>query len=101
MQTMMATGLPSIISNARKILSSHSQHAKNQEGVPKGHVAVYVGESEAKRSMVPLTYLSHPLFQELLRHAEEEFGYIHPFEGLTIPCKEEVFINISKKMNSE
>jgi len=97
---MMATRLPSIISNARQILKLHSLNAKNQKGVPKGHVAIYVGESEMKRHVVPLTYLSHPSFQELLRHAEEEFGYSHPMGGLTIPCKEEAFIYVTKQMNS-
>ncbi|KAK9690976.1 hypothetical protein RND81_09G168000 [Saponaria officinalis] len=97
---MMRTRIPSIISNARQILKIQSLNVKNQKGVPKGHVAVYVGETEMKRFVVPLTYLSHPSFQELLRHAEEEFGYHHPMGGLTIPCKEEAFINITSQMNS-
>lgn len=47
---------------------------------PKGHIAVYVGESEMKRYVVPLTYLSHPSYKDLLRrHAEEQYGYNHPF----------------------
>jgi len=96
---MMAKRLASIISNARQILKFHSPHAKNQKGVPKGHVAVYVGENEMKRHVVPLTYLSHPSFQELLKYAEEEFGYSHPMGGLTIPCKEEAFIYVTTQMN--
>jgi len=96
---MIAKRLPSIISNARQMLSSHSLYAKNQKGVPKGHVAVYVGENEMKRYLVPLTYLSHPSFQDLLRHAEEEFGYSHPMGGLTIPCKEEVFLSVTNQLN--
>lgn len=51
-----------------------------------------------KRYVVPLSYLSHPSFQELLRHAEEEFGFNHPMGGLTIPCKEEAFINVTSEL---
>ena len=61
--------------------------------VPKGHFAVYVGETEKKRFMVPISYLKHPSFQNLLCQAEEEFGFDHPAGGLTIPCSEEVFID--------
>ncbi|KNA15363.1 hypothetical protein SOVF_098920 [Spinacia oleracea] len=97
---MMRTKLPSIFSNARQILKSQSHQTKNQKEVPKGHVAVYVGERVMTRYVVPLTYLSHPSFQDLLRHAEEEFGYNHPMGGLTIPCNEEAFINITSQLNS-
>jgi len=66
------TRFPSIISNTRKFLRLHSHHAKKQKGVPKGHIAVYVGDSEMKRYVVPLTYLKHHTFQDLLRRGEEE-----------------------------
>ncbi|KAG5574304.1 hypothetical protein H5410_054438 [Solanum commersonii] len=61
----------------------------NSGGVPKGHCAVYVGESQKKRFVVPISYLSQPLFQDLLTQAEEQFGFDHPMGGLTIPCKED------------
>jgi SAUR family protein len=35
--------------------------------------------------VVPVVYFNHPLFGELLREAEEEFGFQHP-GGITIPC---------------
>ncbi|CAN1744944.1 Auxin-induced protein X10A [Linum perenne] len=65
--------------------------------VPKGHVAVYVGEemeTMMKRFVVPISYLSHPSFQDLLRKAEEEFGFDHPMGGLTIPCREDAFVDL-------
>ncbi|GMP64088.1 hypothetical protein CsSME_00025524 [Camellia sinensis var. sinensis] len=32
-----------------------------------GHLAVYVGETEKKRYVVPISYVKHPSFQSLLR----------------------------------
>ncbi|KAG7960163.1 hypothetical protein I3843_10G109200 [Carya illinoinensis] len=52
--------------------------------VPKGHFAIYVGEKEKKMKkhfMVPISYLKHHLFQDLLFKAkEEEFGIDHQRE---------------------
>ncbi|KAK6915410.1 Small auxin-up RNA [Dillenia turbinata] len=68
--------------------------------VPKGHLAVYVGEIHKKRFLIPISYLNHPLFQDLLRWTEEEFGFHHPMGGLTIPCSEEYFISLTSTKNS-
>ncbi|KAH6756133.1 SAUR-like auxin-responsive protein family [Perilla frutescens var. hirtella] len=61
--------------------------------VPKGHFAVYVGENRS-RHIVPISFLSHPDFQCLLRRAEEEFGFDHEM-GLTLPCEEVVFRSLT------
>ncbi|KAF8012559.1 hypothetical protein BT93_G1271 [Corymbia citriodora subsp. variegata] len=61
--------------------------------VPKGHFAVYVGESRS-RYIVPLSFLSHPDFQHLLRQAEEEFGFDHDM-GITLPCEEVIFQSLT------
>ncbi|KAK1571082.1 hypothetical protein Q3G72_011714 [Acer saccharum] len=37
--------------------------------------------------------------KELLRKAEEEFGFHHPTGGLTIPCREDIFINLTASLN--
>ncbi|KAI8554128.1 hypothetical protein RHMOL_Rhmol05G0073900 [Rhododendron molle] len=63
--------------------------------VPKGHLAVYVGENEKKRFVVPVSYLRHPLFHKLLSKAEEEYGFDHSMGRLTIPCREETFIDVT------
>ncbi|KAI4323759.1 hypothetical protein L6164_023340 [Bauhinia variegata] len=60
--------------------------------VPKGYLAVYVGEN-MKRFVIPISRLSQPSFQEFLSQAEEEFGFDHPMGGLTIPCSEDVFLS--------
>ncbi|CAF2146964.1 unnamed protein product [Brassica napus] len=83
--------------------------------VPKGHVAVYVGETyQMKRFVIPtdptphtlppplvipISYLNHPLFQSLLNLAEEEFGFDHPMGGLTIPCTEDYFTALASILN--
>ncbi|VYS67188.1 unnamed protein product [Arabidopsis thaliana] len=60
---------------AKKILS---RSAAAVSAPPKGFLAVYVGESQKKRYLVPLSYLNQPSFQALLSKSEEEFGFDHP-----------------------
>ena len=66
--------------------------------VPKGYLAVYVGE-EMKRFVISISLLNQPSFQELLNQAEEQFGYDHPTGGLTIPCREDVFLDVTSRLN--
>ncbi|KAK9108998.1 hypothetical protein Sjap_017058 [Stephania japonica] len=69
-------------------------------GIPKGHLGVYVGEMQKKRFVVPISYLSHPSFQDLLSQAEDEFGFDHPMGGLTILCSEDAFIRLADHLNA-
>ncbi|KAF3681929.1 Auxin-responsive protein SAUR20 [Capsicum baccatum] len=66
--------------------------------VPKGHFAVYVGETQKKRFVIPISFLSEPLFQNLLSEVEEEFGFNHPMGGVTIPCSEDFFIDLTSRL---
>ncbi|KAM7479392.1 hypothetical protein LguiA_027605 [Lonicera macranthoides] len=93
---VMGIRLPSLILNAKHICKLHT---RNQSDVPKGHMAVYVGEIQKKRFVVPISYLNHPSFRELLLQAEEEFGFNHPMGGLTIPCREDAFIGLTAQLN--
>ncbi|KAM0056825.1 putative small auxin-up RNA [Helianthus debilis subsp. tardiflorus] len=84
----MAIRTPRII-QAKKILRwslSNGSRTPRYTDIPKGYFAIYVGEQEKKRHVVPVSLLSEPLFQDLLHQAEEEFGYNHPMGALTIPC---------------
>ncbi|XP_073016294.1 indole-3-acetic acid-induced protein ARG7-like [Primulina eburnea] len=86
----------------RQILtrSLSSERRSNSVDVPKGHCAVYVGETENKqRFVIPLSYLNNPLFQDLLNQAEEEFGFYHPMGKLTIPCSEDLFIDLTSRLS--
>jgi SAUR family protein len=63
-----------------------------RSSVPRGSFAVYVGE-EMRRFVIPTEYLGHWAFADLLREAEEEFGFRH--EGaLRIPCDVDSFQGI-------
>lgn len=70
-------------------LLGHQKGEGRRKPPPKGHLVVYVGGQKdggpPKRYLVPVIDFNHPLFAELLREAEEEFGYHHP-GGITIPC---------------
>ncbi|XP_010539005.1 PREDICTED: auxin-responsive protein SAUR21-like [Tarenaya hassleriana] len=70
----------------------------NSVDVPKGYFSVYVGESQKKRFLVPISFLNQPSFQDLLRKSEEEFGFDQPTGGLTIPCSEAFFINLISQL---
>lgn len=100
----MAIRFPGVF-HAKQMLRRSSLFARQATssstsvGVPKGYFAVYVGEREKKRYVVPITLLKMPSFQELLSKAEEEFGYDHPMGGLTIPCREDIFLHITAHLN--
>ncbi|KAJ4716704.1 Auxin-responsive protein [Melia azedarach] len=95
----MGIGLPSMILSAKQMLKRQQVLSRNQPDVPKGNIAVDVGEIERKRFVVPISYLNHPLFADLLNRAEEEFGFNHPVGGLTIPCKEDAFIDLTSRLH--
>ncbi|MCL7027448.1 hypothetical protein MKW94_029053 [Papaver nudicaule] len=87
---------------AAKMLRRSSSKGRSDDMtiIPKGHLAVYVGETQfKKRFVVPVSYLNNSLFQELLSRAEEEYGFDHPMGGLTIPCDEDTFINLTSRLN--
>ncbi|XP_050233058.1 auxin-responsive protein SAUR21-like [Mercurialis annua] len=94
----MARHLASVI--AKQILRrSTNKTYSTSSNVPKGFLAVYIGETEKKRFVVPVSYLNEPAFQDLLSKAEEQFGFYHPMSGLTIPCGEDTFINITSSLS--
>ncbi|CAJ2679486.1 auxin-induced protein 15A-like [Trifolium pratense] len=82
----------------QRTLSQRIRMASSGCDVPKGHLAVYVG-NDHKRFVIPISYLSHPLFRDLLDWAEQEFGFNHPMGGLTIPCTEDYFISLTSSLN--
>ncbi|KAK9690964.1 hypothetical protein RND81_09G166800 [Saponaria officinalis] len=92
----MGVRFNSMISNTKQVLKLQSFLNKSPKNlVPKGHIPVYVGQNaKKKRHIVPLSFLNHPSFQDLLSLSEEEFGFDHPMGGLTIPCTQERFMHL-------
>jgi SAUR family protein len=72
--------------------------SKVSDEVPKGYLAVYVGD-KMKRFVIPVSFLNQPSFQGLLSLSEEEFRYDHPMGGLTIPCSEYAFLELTSHFN--
>ncbi|KAK8625076.1 hypothetical protein V6N13_089954 [Hibiscus sabdariffa] len=97
----MAIRVPRIM-QAKQILRQSklfaNEAASTSKVVPKGYFAIYVGESQ-KRFIVPVSFLNQPSFQKLLSLAEEEFGFNHPMGGLTIPCREDVFVHLTSSLH--
>lgn len=79
--------------------ASSSLEASSIAAVPKGYLAVCVGE-ELKRFVIPTDYLGRPAFRILLREAEEEFGF-HQTGVLRIPCEVSVFEDILKMVEED
>ncbi|KAG2395378.1 Auxin-responsive protein [Vigna angularis] len=70
-------------------------------GVPKGCLAIKVGQGEdQQRFVVPVMYFNHPLFMQLLKEAEEEYGFDQK-GTITIPCHVEQFRNVRGIIDSE
>ncbi|KAB5553505.1 hypothetical protein DKX38_010816 [Salix brachista] len=80
-------------------ISENSAKETSSNVVPKGYLAVGVGE-EQKRFLIPTEYLSHPAFLILLREAEEEFGF-QQAGVLRIPCEVAVFESILKLVDAK
>ncbi|KAA8546055.1 hypothetical protein F0562_020494 [Nyssa sinensis] len=98
---IMGIRIPGVL-NAKQIIrrSLLTAGASNVIDVPKGYLAVYVGESQKRRFLVPISYLNQPLFQELLHMAEEEYGFDHPMGGLAIPCTEDTFLDFTSRLSA-
>ncbi|KAK9177261.1 hypothetical protein WN944_029280 [Citrus x changshan-huyou] len=82
----------------RQSVLNAEKGASTSLDVPKGFLAVYVGVTQMKRFLIPVSYLNQPLFQELLSRVEEEFGFNHSMGGLTIPCGEDTFTDITSQL---
>ncbi|XP_023755264.1 auxin-responsive protein SAUR21 [Lactuca sativa] len=97
----MAIRIPRIIQAKQILQRSLSNGTRTSTmDLPKGYFAVYVGEQEKKRFVIPVSLLSQPSFQELLQQAEEEFGYDHPMGGLRIPCSEHTFFDLANRLDA-
>lgn len=77
------------------VMGRSSSRRKEDHGVPKGYVPMIVGKDkeEEERFLVQTKLLKDPFFAELLKMAEQEFGYAQP-GVLRIPCDAEQFRSV-------
>ncbi|AES89344.1 SAUR-like auxin-responsive family protein [Medicago truncatula] len=73
-------------SRRASLRSTANQASPKSSEVPKGYLAVYVGDKQ-KRFVIPISHLNQPSFLELLSQAEEEFGYDHPMGSQFLAVK--------------
>ncbi|XP_050235943.1 auxin-responsive protein SAUR32 [Mercurialis annua] len=79
----------------------HHQSKKELKDIPKGCLAILVGQGEEQhRFVIPVIYINHPLFMELLKEAEEEYGFDQK-GPITIPCHVEEFRNVQGMIDKE
>ncbi|XP_054807785.1 auxin-induced protein 6B-like [Prosopis cineraria] len=86
------------------------EHSKKMK-VKKGWLAVQVGLEEeddddgdrgaaARRFVIPISYLYHPLFRRLLDKAYEVYGY-HSDGPLKLPCSVDDFLHLRWRIEKE
>ncbi|KAK3141241.1 hypothetical protein QOZ80_4BG0331320 [Eleusine coracana subsp. coracana] len=75
--------------------------AAGESVVPAGHVAVCVGGA-SRRFVVRAAHLNHPVFRELLRQAEEEYGFPSGACAgpIALPCDEGLFEHVLRHLSS-
>ncbi|GLT41532.1 hypothetical protein SLA2020_155890 [Shorea laevis] len=81
----------------------HHHHGKKDlKDIPKGCLAIMVGHEgeEQQRFVVPVIYINHPLFSQLLKEAEEEYGFDQK-GPITIPCHVEEFRTLQGLIDKE
>ncbi|KAF8106956.1 hypothetical protein N665_0129s0025 [Sinapis alba] len=78
-----------MVTGEKPLKSFHLQRKQTVKikDVPKGCLAIKVGSQgeEQQRFIVPILYFNHPLFMQLLKEAEEEYGFYQK-GTITIPC---------------
>ncbi|XP_051137894.1 auxin-responsive protein SAUR32-like [Andrographis paniculata] len=78
-----------------------SGERREARGIPKGCLAITVGQGlERRRFVIPVSYLNHPLFTQLLKEAEEEYGFDQK-GAINIPCHLEDFIHVRGLIDKE
>lgn len=80
---------------------SQGVHYSKHLHVPKGFLAVCVGQGEeSQRFCIPVLYFNHPLFVQLLKKVEEEYGFDH--HGIIkIRCDVAEFQNVQKLIDAK
>ncbi|XP_047967946.1 auxin-responsive protein SAUR32-like [Salvia hispanica] len=79
----------------------HFHHHQGRRSIPKGYLAVMVGQGgEQQRFVIPVMYVNHPLFMQLLKASEEEYGFDQK-GPINIPCHVEEFRHVRCLIDKE
>ncbi|PIN22930.1 hypothetical protein CDL12_04367 [Handroanthus impetiginosus] len=74
---------------------------RETRSIPKGCLAITVGQgAEQRRFVIPVIYVNHPLFTQLLKEAEEEYGFDQK-GPINIPCHVEEFYHVRGLIDQE
>ncbi|XP_066343100.1 auxin-responsive protein SAUR21-like [Miscanthus floridulus] len=94
--------IPSLVWLRRTLRRWRSRASDDDDAaaVPAGHVAVSVQGAAPRRFVVRVAHLSHPAFLELLRLAEEEYGFPAAPGPITLPCDEDRFLDVLHRVSS-
>ncbi|KAK1302218.1 hypothetical protein QJS10_CPB12g01657 [Acorus calamus] len=70
----------------------------------KGYLVVRVGmegdDGGFRRFTIPISYLSHPLFMDLLEKAQDVYGF-HSSGPLMLPCSVDDFLHLRWRIERE
>uniref|UniRef100_A0ACD6AME6 Uncharacterized protein n=1 Tax=Avena sativa TaxID=4498 RepID=A0ACD6AME6_AVESA len=90
--------IPSVAWLRRAVRRWRARGSSSTSTVPAGHVAVC---AEGARFVVRLAHLCHPAFLELLRQAEEEYGFPPGASGpVALPCDEHRLRDVLRRVSS-
>ncbi|KAL1553161.1 Auxin-responsive protein saur32 [Salvia divinorum] len=79
----------------------HHHGGGGRRSTPKGCLAVMVGQGdERQRFVIPVMYVNHPLFTQLLKASEEEYGFDQK-GPINIPCHVEEFCHVRGLIEKE
>ncbi|MED6207148.1 hypothetical protein PIB30_033159 [Stylosanthes scabra] len=80
---------------------NHHEKKEDLKDIPKGCLAIMVGQGEEQqRFVIPVIYFNHPLFLQLLKEAEDEYGFDQK-GPITIPCHVEEFRTVQGMIDRE
>ncbi|KAK6794688.1 hypothetical protein RDI58_008141 [Solanum bulbocastanum] len=70
----------------------HNTKEELRDRVPRGCVTVLVGQGdeEQQKFVIPVMHINHPLFTQLLKEAEQVYGFHHN-GPINIPCNIDEF----------
>jgi SAUR family protein len=98
--------IPSLVCLRRTLRLWRSRASSSSDAaVPAGHVAVSVqgaapSSSGPRRFAVRVAHLSHLAFLELLRQAEEEYGFPAAPVPIALLCDEDRFLDVLHRASS-